>query len=128
MVDRNGERRLKRRGVVLHHLRQVEAAARIRQERNARLTATVFQHKVDVFRRRFFGGANEIAFVFTVFVVHNDNDFAFFERFDRFFDRIESTGHNASFQTRGPDGNGSVALRFEKRRASEKFYPYYYSA
>ena len=94
MIDGDGERRAKTRGVMLNHLRQFESPTCFREQRNARLTATVPQHKIDVFRRNFFRGADEVALVFAVFVVDDDDDFALFERVDRFFDRIELVFHN----------------------------------
>ncbi|MPM21529.1 hypothetical protein SDC9_102198 [bioreactor metagenome] len=45
-------------------------------------------HKVDLFRGNTFGGDNQIAFVFAVFVINHDNKVTLFYFFDSFFYRV----------------------------------------
>ena len=44
------------------------------QDRHAELAAAVGDHKVDGFGGRLFGGTHEVAFVFTVLRIDNNND------------------------------------------------------
>ena len=58
--------------------------------------AAVLGHEVDGFGRDFFGGHGEVAFVFAVFVVDQDDHAALADFFDGFFDGGEngfSGGH-----------------------------------
>ena len=52
--------------------------------------ATVLKHEVDFLRGDLFGGNDEVAFVLAVFVVDNNEELAFAEVFDRFFDCVQS--------------------------------------
>src|SRR5205823_1338473 len=77
------------------------------QERRAKLSAAA-EDKVDRLGRRLFGGANEIAFVFAVFRVDDDNDLALRERIDGRLDRGK-TGHDAII-----DGDEGFVLEREE--------------
>ena len=52
-------------------------------------TAGMGDHKVDLIRRAGFRRTNQIAFVLTVLIVGNQNNFAITQRFQDVFDRIE---------------------------------------
>ena len=75
MIDRHGESRLQRGGIVLHHQRQIEPLGHLGQNRHAELTPPVGNHEIDYLRGHFFGRADEIALVFAVFGV-NDDDYS----------------------------------------------------
>ena len=53
---------------------KLEPLADLRQDRHAELAAAVRDHEVDGFGRRLFGGADEVAFVFTVLGIDDDDD------------------------------------------------------
>src|SRR5215207_868956 len=50
-------------------------------------------HEDDGMRRHFFGGDHEVAFIFSVFVVHQDYEFAFFDVPEGVFDAVKWSGH-----------------------------------
>jgi hypothetical protein len=81
MIDRHGKRCLKRSGIVRNHRHQFEPFARFRQNRHANLPAPVLEHEIDLGGGNSFGGADEISFVFPVFVIHDDDNFPGFDRF-----------------------------------------------
>ena len=56
-------------------------------------TARMRRHENNVFRRDFFRRADEIAFIFAVFVISDDNHFAVADVFDCGFDGIERSVH-----------------------------------
>ena len=58
-------------------------------ERCAEHAAAFVEHEIDDFGRDLFGGDDEVAFVFAVFVVHDDHDLAVAEIFDGLFDAIQ---------------------------------------
>jgi hypothetical protein len=64
---------------VADHERQVQLTATFLGQGEADQSAAVTRHEVDVFRTRMHGGHHEVAFVFAVFVVHqNDHATAFY--------------------------------------------------
>ena len=76
VVDRHRERRAQERRVGFDHRRQLEPLGHLGQDRHAELPAPVGDHEVDDFGRHLFGGADEIAFVFAIFGIDDDDDFA----------------------------------------------------
>ena len=68
------------------HEREVELVAALFGERQADQAAAVLGHEVDGFGGDFFGGHGEVAFVFAVFVVDEDDHAALADFFDGFFD------------------------------------------
>ena len=56
---------------------QLKLGDALRGERKANEAAGVARHEVDGFGRNFFGGDDEIAFVFAVFIVDENDEFAF---------------------------------------------------
>ena len=64
----------------------MEFVAALFGERHADQAAAELGHEVDGFRRDFFGGHGEVAFVFAVFVVDQDDHAAVANFFDGFFD------------------------------------------
>ena len=45
----------------------------------------MFQHEIDLLRGNLLCGDDEIAFIFAVFIIYDDDKFARFERFDSLF-------------------------------------------
>ena len=74
MVNRKGEIRPQRRGVVIHHQRQVEPLAHLRQQRHTQEPSPVRDHEIDGFRSHFICCADEIPLIFPVLRVHDDDD------------------------------------------------------
>lgn len=68
------------------HGLQIETGADLRIEREADESAAMSGHEVDGFGRDFFGGDGEIAFVFAVLVIYNNEDLALAEIFNCFRD------------------------------------------
>ena len=66
-----------------------ELVAALFGERQADQAAAEFRHEVDGFGRDLFGGHGEVAFVFAVFVVDQDDHAALANFFDGFFDGAE---------------------------------------
>ena len=78
------------------HQREMEFVAAFFGEREADQAAAVLGHEIDGFGSDFFGGHSEVAFVFAVFVVDEDDHAALADFFDGFFDGGEngfSGGH-----------------------------------
>ena len=88
-IDRHGERRAEQRSVVrLHHV-EFELCAALFGKRSTQHTATVLEHEIDDFGRHLLGCYDEVAFVFPVFVIDDDDDFSLAEILDGFFYRIQ---------------------------------------
>ena len=64
----------------------MQLVAAIFGERHADQTAAELGHEVDGFGRDFFGGHGQVAFVFAVLVVDEDDHAALADFFDGFFD------------------------------------------
>ena len=78
------------------HEREMELVAALLGEREADQAAAELGHEVDGFGGDLFGGQGEVAFVFAVFVVDQDDHAALANFFDGFFDGGEwrvSFGH-----------------------------------
>ena len=75
-VDGDGEGGVEACGVVDDLRVKGEGVAFVAGERQADEASAEFSHKVDDLRRDFFGGADEVAFVFAVFIVNKNDDFA----------------------------------------------------
>jgi hypothetical protein len=71
------------------HEWEAELVAALFRERHADQAAAVLGHEVDRVGRDFFGGHGEVAFVFAVLVVHEDDHAALANFFDGFFDGSE---------------------------------------
>src|SRR6266478_3794262 len=83
--------RFRKRGTVdgsvdRRHEREVELIAALLGEGEADEAAAVLSHKVDGVRGDFFGGHGEVAFVFAVLVVNEDDHAALANFFDSFLD------------------------------------------
>ncbi len=61
---------------------EVELAATFVGDRCAQHAAGIFQHEVHIFRCDFLCRDDEVAFVFTVFVIHHNYEFALTEIVD----------------------------------------------
>jgi len=83
------ERRAERRSVSRGDGGEVQGVAALLGERQADQAAPEFSHEVDGFRRDFFGGHGQVAFVFAVFVVHQDDHAAGADFLQRFFHGCE---------------------------------------
>ena len=90
-VDRNGERRAQQRRIVGHLHVQFQLLATVFGQWCAHHPASVVQHEVDDFGRDLFRSDDEVAFVFTVFVVDDDYDFPLADILEYLFDTIEHT-------------------------------------
>ena len=68
---------------------EIQGVATLLGEREANQAAAEFSHEVDGFGRDFFGGHGQVAFVFAVFVVHQDDHAAGADFLQRFFHGCE---------------------------------------
>ncbi len=75
-VDGDGEGGVEASGVIDDLRVKCEGVAFVAGERQAYKASAEFGHKVDDLRCNLFGGADEVAFVFAVFVIDKDDDFA----------------------------------------------------
>ena len=72
-INRFAERGAEHRRIARSDRRQAQRVAALLGHRQANQPAAEFGHEVDRFRRNFFGGDGQVAFVFAVFVVHQDD-------------------------------------------------------
>jgi len=75
--------------VALDHQRQVELLGPGSRDRGADHAFAVGGHEIDRLRRRQFGGHQQIAFVFAVFVIDDHDHLTVFDRSDGLFDGAE---------------------------------------
>ncbi len=88
-VDRHREGRAQQRGVVgLHHV-EFEFGATLLRKRRAEHAAALLEHEVHDFGRDLLRGDDEVAFVFAVFVIDDDDDFAVAEVLDDLFNAVQ---------------------------------------
>ncbi len=102
-VNGFAERRAVRRGVVGRHQRQAQLIAAVFGKRQTNQSAPEFRHEVDGFRGHHLRRHREIAFVFAVFIVHQDDHLALTDFLDGFFDcreRCSMFRHTQPFQRR----------------------------
>ena len=88
-VDGHRERRAEHRGVLHHLVGQVEFFAAGFCDWCAEQSARIFQHEIHHFSRNGLCSTYQVALVFAVFIVYNNDKLAFFEVFERFFDAVE---------------------------------------
>ena len=88
-VDRYGEGRAENRRVALHLVLQLELAATLLCDGRAEDTATLLEHEVDFLRCDEFGGRNQVAFVFAILIIDDNDEFSGFEVLKGFFYRGE---------------------------------------
>jgi hypothetical protein len=75
-VDTDRKGRLKPGGIVNDLRMQAKGVAFSPGHRQANQTSAEFGHKIDGLRGNFFRGADQVSFVFAVFIVNKDNHFA----------------------------------------------------
>jgi len=100
-VDRLAERSAECGGVARRNRLQVEFLAALFGEREADQAAPIFGHEIDGLRCDFFRRHGQIAFVFAVFIVNEDNHPPLADLLDRLFDACKwsstfSHGDNTS--------------------------------
>ena len=78
------ERSAQYAGVVLHLMRQVQFLAALDCDGGAEHATRILQHEVHLFCRDHFCGDDEVAFVFTVFVINYDDKFTLSKVFNGF--------------------------------------------
>src|SRR6266404_9692705 len=85
-VHRFGKRRAVNGSIDGRHEREAKLVAALFREGHADQAAAVLSHEVDGVGSDFLGGHGEVAFVFAVFVVDEDDHAALTDFFDGFFD------------------------------------------
>lgn len=93
-VDRDGEGGFVVGGIAGDHEFEAEAVAHGFGHGHADESAAVGGHEVDDLGGDVSGGGDEVAFVFAVFVVHDDDEFAFLDVGDGFGDGVEFCFHD----------------------------------
>ena len=111
-VKRGAEARV----VARRHGRQLQRVADFGAERKADQAARVPRHEVDDVGRDFFGGDGDVAFVFAIFIVDDDEHPAGPKVFNRFGDG--SKGHGVQYQDRD-EPELAVRIQNEERRCRE---------
>ena len=81
--------------VGIHHQGQVQLSAAILGEGQADQPAAVGGHKINIFRANHGRSHNQIAFIFTILVVHENDHFPLADIGNQFFDSIQC--HNSIF-------------------------------
>ena len=77
-------------GVVLHLMGQVELLTAFDGDGSTEYATGILQHEVHFLGSDFLGGDNQVALVFTVFVIHNDDKLTVFEVLYGFLYGVES--------------------------------------
>ena len=72
-IDCYRERRAKHRCIISHLVWQIQFFCTRQCNRSTQHTAGMLEHEVHSFSGNFFCCNNQIAFIFTVLIVHNDN-------------------------------------------------------
>ena len=93
VIDGHGIRGAEGGRVGLDHQMQAEPLAGLGQDRHAELSAALRDHEVDRFRCRQLGGADEVALVFAVFSVDDNNDPPLANSFYGLFNRGKWCAH-----------------------------------
>jgi hypothetical protein len=94
VVNTDGESGTMQRSVVTNHQRQIELLGTLLGDANANETLAMRCHEVDVLLRTQFGGTDQVSFVLTVFVIHDDDAPSGTESFDG---RLNTTEHEGGF-------------------------------
>ena len=84
-VDRYGEGRAENRRVALHLVLQLELAATLLCDGCTEDTATLLEHVIDFLRSDEFGGRDQVAFVFAILIIDDNDEFSGFEVLKGFF-------------------------------------------
>ena len=69
-------------------MRQVEFVASTEGDRCAKYASCIFEHEVYLFCVYLFCSDDEVAFVFAIFVIYNNDKFTFLEILDCIFDAV----------------------------------------
>ena len=88
-VHRHREGRAQQRGVVVDLHLQVQLTAAFGTHRCTQHSTTVLHHEIHLLRCNLLSCNNKIAFIFAIFVIHHNQEFAFSEILNRLFYRIE---------------------------------------
>ncbi|MCY1527963.1 hypothetical protein D9M68_630490 [compost metagenome] len=109
-LDRLSEVGTVARAVAGRHQGQVQLAAAVFGQGQAHQAAAVRHHEVDGIGRDEFGGHDEVAFIFAVFLVNQDDDTAGTQLGDDLGDRSDTEGFRLGAGQRGQlDGHGGHA-------------------
>ena len=98
-------------GVGLRHRRKTELLDSLGGEREANHAPAMSRHEVDEIRRRPLGGANQVAFVFAILVIGDDDHPPVPEILDRLFDSSKFHIHQAGGRSNEAGGTSPSALR-----------------
>ena len=88
-IHAHGEGGLVAVGVAIHHQRQVEGIEPLAFHRQADQATRLSGHEVDLFRGGELSGADQVAFVLSVLVVHHHHHFAIADRRQAIGDGVE---------------------------------------
>ena len=96
VVDAHREGGLVVVGVLRDHRRKAEPVAELARHGHADEAAAVDGHEVDVLGRGELARTDEVAFVFTIGIVGDEDDLAGAKVFKRLFNGVERMGHDVS--------------------------------
>ena len=89
LVNGNGEGGSQYRGVVLHLMGQVQFFATADGDGGTEYATGIFQHEVHHLRRYLFSGTYQVALVFAVFIVNNNDELSLAEIVDGLVDGVQ---------------------------------------
>ena len=92
-VHRHREGRAQQGGVVVDLHLQVQLTATVSTHRCTQHSTTVLHHEIHLLRCYLLCGNNKISFIFAIFVIYHNQEFAFSEIRNRLFYRIEFNLH-----------------------------------
>ena len=84
-VDRHGERRAEHGSVALHLVFEVKLSATLFSDWGAKHATSLLEHVVDLFGRDEFRSSDEVALIFAIFIIDNDEKFSSLEIFQSLF-------------------------------------------
>ena len=109
-LDGDGEFGAKAGAVARRHQRQLKGFAALACHRHADQAAGETSHEIDVLGSHAFGGDDDVALVFPVLVIHEDDHLAGSNIFDQFFSGVQSHGGHSFYSFTEP-GSGSRVRR-----------------
>ena len=75
--------------IFTHHQVEFQLPTPLFRHWNTNQSAALFRHEIDQFRRCIMSRRNEVAFIFTILIIYNNDEFSGPNVFERLFNRVE---------------------------------------
>ena len=100
-LDRDGEFGAKTTAVALHHQRQLQQLTALTGHGHTDQATAVLGHEIDSLGIHMLRRHHQVAFVFPVLVIHQNNHLSLTDIFDQFFNRVELHNGTRPFKPGG---------------------------